>query len=89
MAQILLVDDEKMARALYGDYLRAAGHTVVVVHHDLGTVRRAFDHALLLNVRPVAEGPVAEVLVPEQLRRAYGAGAGTEPLDGEEVGWAT
>jgi diguanylate cyclase (GGDEF)-like protein len=31
MARILLVDDEKMARTLYGDYLRAAGHTVVAV----------------------------------------------------------
>ena len=31
MARILLVDDEKMARTLYGDYLRAAGHTVTAV----------------------------------------------------------
>src|SRR4051812_9188082 len=28
MARILLVDDEKVARALYGDYLTGAGHTV-------------------------------------------------------------
>jgi diguanylate cyclase (GGDEF)-like protein len=31
MARILLVDDEKMARTLYGDYLRAAGHSVSAV----------------------------------------------------------
>ena len=31
MARILLVDDEKMARLLYGDYLRAAGHEVAAV----------------------------------------------------------
>ena len=31
MARILLVDDEKMARTLYGDYLRAGGHTVTAV----------------------------------------------------------
>ncbi|WP_224360697.1 GGDEF domain-containing protein [Hyalangium versicolor] len=31
MARILLVDDEKMAQTLYGDYLRAAGHTVTAV----------------------------------------------------------
>jgi two-component system cell cycle response regulator len=31
MARILLVDDEKMARTLYGDYLREAGHTVTAV----------------------------------------------------------
>jgi diguanylate cyclase (GGDEF)-like protein len=29
MAQILLVDDEKLARTLYGDFLTGAGHTVV------------------------------------------------------------
>jgi diguanylate cyclase (GGDEF)-like protein len=31
MARILLVDDEKIARTLYGDYLSAAGHTVAAV----------------------------------------------------------
>lgn len=31
MAHILLVDDEKMARTLYGDYLNAAGHSVTAV----------------------------------------------------------
>ncbi|HYI01397.1 diguanylate cyclase [Hyalangium sp.] len=31
MARILLVDDEKMARTLYGDYLRSAGHVVTAV----------------------------------------------------------
>lgn len=31
MARILLVDDEKVARALYGDYLLGAGHQVTAV----------------------------------------------------------
>ncbi len=31
MAHILLVDDEKVARALYGDFLTGAGHTVTPV----------------------------------------------------------
>ncbi|MFN0062648.1 MAG: diguanylate cyclase [Myxococcaceae bacterium] len=31
MARILLVDDEKVARALYGDYLKGAGHDVTAV----------------------------------------------------------
>src|SRR5215217_2494280 len=31
MARILLVDDEKIARTLYGDYLTAVGHTVTAV----------------------------------------------------------
>ena len=55
--------------------LRDEGRSIVVVHHDLETVRAAFDWALLLNVRAVAAGPVAEVLRPETVRRAYGAAA--------------
>lgn len=31
MAQVLLVDDEKVARALYGDFLTGAGHAVTAV----------------------------------------------------------
>ena len=65
----------------------------MVVHHDLGTVRTAFDWALLLNVRAIAAGPVDEVLVAENLRRAYGAGAGASgdgdgPGGLEELAWA-
>jgi manganese/zinc/iron transport system ATP- binding protein len=53
------------------------GRSVVIVHHDLGTVRAAFDTALVLNVHAVACGPVAEVLAPQTLRRAYGAAVPT------------
>lgn len=52
--------------------IRDDGRSVVVVHHDIGTVRARFDWALLLNVRTVACGPVAESLSNEELRRAYG-----------------
>ena len=61
--------------------LRDAGRSVVVVHHDLGTVRRAFDWALVLNVRTIACGPVDEVVVPDVLARAYGARGGDEGAD--------
>ena len=50
-----------------------AGRSVVLVHHDLATVRAAFDHAVLLNTRVVAQGPPADALRPEMLRAAYGA----------------
>ena len=52
--------------------LRDEGRTVVVVHHDLQTVREYFDWLVLLNVRVIAQGPVAEVYTPGNLRRAYG-----------------
>lgn len=52
--------------------LRAAGKTVVVVHHDLQTVPEYFDWATLLNVRLIASGPVGEVFTEENLRLTYG-----------------
>ena len=52
--------------------LRDAGRTCVVVHHDLQTVREYFDDALLLNMRIVASGAVADVFTDENLRRTYG-----------------
>lgn len=52
--------------------LRAAGRTVVVVHHDLQTVPEYFDSILLLNTRIVAHGPTAQTFTPENLRKTYG-----------------
>jgi manganese/zinc/iron transport system ATP- binding protein len=52
--------------------LRAAGRTVLVVHHDLQTAPEYFDHVLLLNMRVVAHGPVDQVFTPENLRKTYG-----------------
>jgi manganese/zinc/iron transport system ATP- binding protein len=52
--------------------LRGQGKTVVVVHHDLQSVPEYFDWVMLLNVRRIALGPVAEVFTDENLRTAYG-----------------
>jgi manganese/zinc/iron transport system ATP- binding protein len=52
--------------------LRAAGSTLVVVHHDLQTVPEYFDSVLLLNVRRIAAGPVEDVFTDENLRATYG-----------------
>ncbi|WFM70415.1 metal ABC transporter ATP-binding protein [Halomonas sp. CKK8] len=52
--------------------LRDEGKTVIVVHHDLQTVRSYFDWLLILNVRVIAQGPVAEVYTADHLRQAYG-----------------
>jgi manganese/zinc/iron transport system ATP- binding protein len=88
-APVLLMDEpfagvdartEAALLELLGE-LRDAGRSIVVVHHDLGTVRRAFDWALLLNVRAIANGRVEDVLTPETLGRAYGT-------DAEAVEWA-
>ena len=52
--------------------LRTQGRTVLVVHHDLGTVPEYFDRVMLLNVRKVADGPVAEVFTDANLKATYG-----------------
>ena len=67
--------------------LRGEGRSIVVVHHDLGTVRASFDWALVLNVRAVACGPVDEVIVPQTLRRAYGTEAVADGAQEEELRW--
>jgi manganese/zinc/iron transport system ATP- binding protein len=52
--------------------LKGLGRTVVVVHHDLDTVRDYFDDVTLLNVTVVASGPVSEAFTRDNLRAAYG-----------------
>ncbi|UCH27914.1 MAG: metal ABC transporter ATP-binding protein [Trueperaceae bacterium] len=52
--------------------LRDQNKTVVVVHHDLQTVTSYFDWIVILNVRIIAQGSVADVYTAEHLRAAYG-----------------
>jgi manganese/zinc/iron transport system ATP- binding protein len=52
--------------------LRAAGKTVLVVHHDLQTAQQYFDMLILLNMRLVAFGNTNEVFTPELLQQTYG-----------------
>ncbi len=53
--------------------LRSRGRTLVVVHHDLDSVREYFDWIVLLNVRVVASGPVASTFTLENLQLTYGS----------------
>jgi manganese/zinc/iron transport system ATP- binding protein len=58
------------------DGLARRGRTILVVHHDLQTVREYFDHVLLLNVRAIASGPVDDVFTDENLRMTFGGRVG-------------
>lgn len=77
--------------------LRDEGKAIISVHHDLTTVRAYFDHAFLINVRKIAEGPVAQAFTAQTLRTTYGgrlaathvdelALAGLEPAAGTGAG---
>ncbi len=52
--------------------LKSRGRTVLVVHHDLQTVKDYFDHVILLNMRIVAAGSTTSIFTPENLQKTYG-----------------
>lgn len=52
--------------------LKEQGKTVLVVHHDLSTVKEYFDHILLLNGELIASGPTEEAFIPQNLHKTYG-----------------
>jgi ABC-type Mn2+/Zn2+ transport system ATPase subunit len=47
------------------------GRTVLAAVHDLELARRAFTHGVLLDNALVAAGPIAEVLTPANIDRAF------------------
>ncbi len=51
--------------------LQEQGKTVVVVHHDLETVKEYFDHVTLINLQVIASGKVEDVFTDENLQKAY------------------
>ena len=46
--------------------------TIIVVHHDLNTLKEYFDHVIMVNKQLVASGKVEEVFTKENLVKAYG-----------------
>jgi len=60
------------------------GKTIVVVHHDLQTIPEYFDAVLLLNVRAIDSGPVAEVFTEENLRLTFGGRVGVLAASGAD-----
>jgi manganese/zinc/iron transport system ATP- binding protein len=52
--------------------LRDEGRLVLMVHHDLQTVRDCFDEVVLLNEHLIAMGSVDHVMTRENLQRTYG-----------------
>lgn len=53
--------------------LAKEGKTVIVVHHDLTSVKDYFDNLVLVNVRVIASGSVDEVFTHEYLEETYGS----------------
>jgi manganese/iron transport system ATP-binding protein/manganese/zinc/iron transport system ATP- binding protein len=78
-AEILLLDepfagvDAATERAILDvlDQTKRAGHTLLVVHHDLGTAADYFDALILVKQRLFAFGTPAAVLNPQLLSHVY------------------
>ena len=81
-AHVLLLDEpftgldrtSKNALAKTLRKLTEEGRLVIASHHDLDTVRDIYDEVLLLNRKPLAFGPVAEVFTGEQIEKTFAAG---------------
>lgn len=52
---------------------RAAGKTIIVVHHDLNKVANYFDDLLIMNHGIVAHGPVSDVYNKVNIQQAFSA----------------
>ena len=52
--------------------LSKEGKTILVIHHDLSTVREYFDKVILLNQRLVAIGDTSTTFVDENIAKAFG-----------------
>lgn len=78
-AHVLLLDEpftglDRNASQLLGNLLNKLAHEgrlVIASHHDLNTVPALFDEALVLATRPLAFGPVAQILTPELIERTF------------------
>lgn len=52
--------------------LKAAGKTIMIVHHDLSKVKDYFDKVILINQTLIAYGNTSEVFTPEFIHKTYG-----------------
>jgi manganese/zinc/iron transport system ATP- binding protein len=65
---------EKALLELMGE-LKNGGKTLLVVHHDLTTVRNTFDWVILLNTCLIESGPCCEAFNELSIQKAYGSAA--------------
>ncbi len=65
-----MTTEEKIMQVL--QKLAQEGKTLLVVHHDLGSVSAYFDRVILLNQRLIAFGDTKTVFTEENIATAYG-----------------
>lgn len=50
------------------------GKTLIVVHHDLSTIKENFDHIVMINKRIISDGPTKAIFNTKNLELCYGVG---------------
>ena len=78
-ADIFLLDepfsgvDKVTERLIMGVFqkLKNQGKTLLIVHHELATVKEYFDSTLILNTSLVAYGATKDVFIPKNLNTAF------------------
>lgn len=66
-----VMTEEKIIETL--KHLAERGHTILVIHHDLSSVKSYFDQVLLINQRLVAVGPTEHVFTEDNIQTTYQA----------------
>ena len=77
-AEIYFMDEplagvDKKTEKIFIDFVKRIqqkGHTSIVVHHDLNTIKQYFDHVIILNKSLIAAGPTREVFIHDNLVKA-------------------
>lgn len=52
--------------------LNKSNHTIIVIHHDLSTIKKYFNEVVLLNKTVIAYGKVDSVFTEENITNAFG-----------------
>ena len=66
---------DKKTEGIIMEFLRDSqkmGKTPIVVHHDLNTIKKYFDHLVIINKRIIAQGLVNNVFTNENIEMAFG-----------------
>lgn len=51
--------------------LKQERKTIIVVHHDLVTVKKYFDTIFFMNRKEIASGPIATTMTPENIAKTF------------------
>ncbi|WP_151409819.1 metal ABC transporter ATP-binding protein [Anaerococcus sp. Marseille-P9784] len=65
---------DKVTEKVIFDFMKDSqmkGKTSIVVHHDLNTIEKYFDHIVILNKKVIAQGPVSEAFTKENVDKAF------------------